>query len=132
MAISSSIRFNTVDQYIRSLPPQSKEKIIELRQLIKKAAPDAEELISYNMPSFNYYGRLVYYAAFRSHIGFYPMASGISIFQDQIQKYKWAKGSVQFPIDQSLPAALISKIIKYRVKENKEKHELKILKKKKG
>ena len=84
------------------------------------------------MPSFNYYGRLVYYAAFRSHIGFYPMASGISIFQDQIQKYKWAKGSVQFLIDQSLPAALISKIIKYRVKENKEKHELKILKKKKG
>ena len=84
--------------------PESKEKIIELRSLIKKVAPEAEELISYNMPSFNYYSRLLYYAAFKSHIGFYPMASGIAAFKSDISKFKWAKGSVQFPIDKPLPA----------------------------
>jgi uncharacterized protein YdhG (YjbR/CyaY superfamily) len=130
MAISTSTRFNSVDQYIRSLPPESKEKIIELRSLIKKVAPEAEELISYNMPSFNYYSRLVYYAAFKSHIGFYPMASGIAAFKNDISKFKWAKGSVQFPIDKPLPVALITKIIRYRIKENKEKFELKAMKKK--
>ena len=127
MAISSSIKFNSVDQYIKSLPTESKEKIIELRKLIKKAVPEAEELISYNMPSFNYYGRLVYYAAFKSHIGFYPMASGIAEFQKDISKFKWAKGSVQFPLEKPLPVSLITKIIKYRIKENKEKYELKTL-----
>jgi len=130
MAISTSTRFNSVDQYIKTLPPASKEKIIELRSLIKKTAPEAEELISYNMPSFNYYGRLVYYAAFKSHIGFYPMASGISAFQNEISKFKWAKGSVQFPLDKPLPTALITKITRFRVKENREKFELKTMKKK--
>ena len=120
-----SKKFNSVDEYIKCLPAESKGKMIELRTLIKMAAPEAEELISYNMPSFNYYGRLVYYAAFKSHIGFYPMASGISAFEKDISKYKWAKGSVQFPLDKSLPASLITKIIRYRVKENREKHELK-------
>ena len=127
-----SKKFNSVDQYIRSLPPQSKTKMIELRALIKKTAPDAEELISYNMPSFNYYGRLVYYAAFKSHIGFYPMASGIAAFEKEISKFKWAKGSVQFPLEKPLPVSLITKIIRYRVNENKEKHELKALKKNKN
>ena len=130
MAISTSTRFNSVDQYIKTLPPASKEKIIELRNLIKKIAPEAEELISYNMPSFNYHGRLVYYAAFKSHIGFYPMASGIAAFQNEITKYKWAKGSVQFPLDKPLPSALIKKIIQFRIKENREKFELKAMKKK--
>ena len=123
-----SMKFNSVDQYIHSLPPQSKAKMIELRALIKKTVPDAEELISYNMPSFNYYSRLVYYAAFKSHIGFYPMASGITAFEKEISKFKWAKGSVQFPIDKPLPTSLIIKIIRFRVKENKEKYELKALK----
>ena len=130
MAISSTIRFNSVDQYIKSLPSESKEKIVELRSIIRKVAPEAEELISYNMPSFNYYGRLLYYAAFKSHIGFYPMASGIAAFKSDISKFKWAKGSVQFPLDKPLPATLITKIIRYRVKENREKYELKALKKK--
>ena len=130
MAISATVRFKSVDDYIKSLPTESKGKMIELRSLIKKAAPDAEELISYNMPSFNYYSRLVYYAAFKSHIGFYPMASGIAAFENDISKYKWAKGSVQFPLDKPLPASLITKIIKYRVKENREKFELKAMKKK--
>lgn len=124
-------RFKSVEEYIKSLPLESKEKIIELRTLIKMTAPEAEELISYNMPSFNYYGRLVYYAAFKSHIGFYPMASGIAAFQKDISRFKWAKGSVQFPLDKPLPASLITKIIRYRVKENREKYELKALKKNK-
>jgi Uncharacterized conserved protein len=125
-----SKKFNTVDQYIKSASLESREKLTQLRTLIKKIAPEAEELISYNMPSFNYHGRLVYYAAFKFHIGFYPMASGIAAFQNEISNYKWAKGSVQFPIDKPLPEALITKIIRYRVKENKEKYELKALKKK--
>src|SRR5690349_20136394 len=130
MAISTSTRFNSVDEYIKSLPSASKEKIIELRCLIKKIAPEAEELISYNMPSFKYHGRLVYYAAFKSHIGLYPMASGIAAFQNEISKYKWAKGSVQFPLDKPLPTTLIKKIIQFRIKENREKFELKAMKKK--
>ena len=120
-----SKRFNSVDEYIKFLPAESKEKIIELRTLIKMAAPEAEELISYNMPSFNYYGRLVYYAAFKSHIGFYPMATGIAAFEKDISKFKWAKGSVQFPLNKPLPSSLITKIIRFRVKENREKYELK-------
>src|SRR5436305_15020981 len=125
MAEMSSIRFKTVDDYIKSLLPEQKLKRQLLRSIIKKAAPNASELISYNMPSFNYHSRLVYYAAFKSHIGFYPMASGIAAFTDEISKYKWAKGSVQFPLNEPIPEKLVNKIIKYRFRENQEKYDMK-------
>ena len=89
-----------------------------MRAAIKKAAPGAEEVISYNMPAFRQQGMLVWYAAFEKHIGFYPRASGIEAFKKELSAYKWAKGSVQFPIDEPLPLTLVNKIVKYRVKEN--------------
>lgn len=93
----------------------------ELRQAIKLAAPAAEEVISYQMPAFKYHGVLVYFAAYKHHIGVYPTSSGIAAFKKELSVYKGAKGSVQFPLDKPLPLALIKKIVKFRVKENLEK-----------
>lgn len=95
------------------------------------AAPEAEEKISYQMPTFALYGNLVHFAAHKNHIGFYPTPSGIEAFKEELSAYKGAKGSVQFPLDQPMPYDLISKIVKFRVKENVEKAESKKLKKKK-
>ena len=85
---------------------------------IKKAAPQAEEVISYGMPAFKMYRMLVWFAAHSKHIGFYPGASGIEAFKKELSIYKGAKGSVQFPFDQPLPLGLITKIVKFRVTEN--------------
>ena len=95
-----------------------------MRATIKKAAPKAEEVISYSMPAFKLNGMLCWYAAFKNHIGFYPRVSGIETFKKDIEKYKWAKGSVQFPMDKPLPLALVTKIVKFRVKENAAKSRL--------
>ena len=93
----------------------------QMRATIKKAAPQAEEKISYAMPIFFLNGNLVHFAGYKNHIGFYPAPSGISAFNDELSKYKGAKGSVQFPLDEPLPLVLITKIVKFRVKENLEK-----------
>ncbi len=119
----------TVDEYIIMFPEEVREKLIHLRALIKKAAPDAVESISYGMPYYNLQGRLLYFAAFKNHIGFYPLTSAITEFEDEISKFKYAKGSVQFPLDKKLPAGLISRIVKYRVKENLERAKSKVKKK---
>ena len=92
----------------------------KMRQAIKSVAPDAEEVISYQMPAFRYHGMLVYFAAYKNHIGFYPTASGIAAFKKELAIYKTSTGAVQFPIDAKLPLCLITKIVKYRVKENSE------------
>lgn len=118
-------KFKTVDEYLSSLPKEVKALMQKIRETIKEAAPQAEELISYNMPSFNLEGRLVYYAAHTKHIGFYPLTSGIKAFKNELSVYKGAKGSVQFPFDKPLPLQLIAKIIKFRVEENLAKAELK-------
>lgn len=107
-----------IDQYIEGFPDNIKRILSDVRSTIKKAAPDATEKISYQMPSFYYNGNLVWFAAFKNHIGFYPTASGIAEFQDDLKNYKHAKGSVQFPIDQPIPLKLITKIVKFRVTEN--------------
>lgn len=86
--------------------------------MIKESAPDAEEKISYQMPTFALHGNLVHFAAHKNHIGFYPTPSGIEAFKEELSEYKGAKGSVQFPIDKSLPYELLSKIVKFRVAEN--------------
>ena len=115
---TTSKKFTTTDEYLASQPPHARALLKELRATIKKAAPDAEEKISYNMPAFKLYGMLVWYAAFKEHIGLYPRASGIEAFKKELSVYKSAKGSVQFPIDKPLPLSLVSRIVKYRVKEN--------------
>jgi uncharacterized protein YdhG (YjbR/CyaY superfamily) len=118
-----------VDEYIAGFPAETGVLLTKLRAAVKEAAPMAEEIISYGMPAYKLKGRLLYFAAFSKHIGFYPMPSGIREFREQIAKYKFANGSVQFPLDKPLPVTLITKIVKFRVKENMMKAELKKQKK---
>jgi uncharacterized protein YdhG (YjbR/CyaY superfamily) len=110
-------KLTAIDQYIERFPDNMKRILSEIRSTIKKAAPDATEKISYQIPSFYYNGNLVWFAAFKNHIGFYPTSSGIAEFQDELKRYKHAKGSVHFPIDQPIPLKLITKIVKFRVAE---------------
>ncbi len=107
-----------VDDYIAAFPEPARKMLARMRRTIRKAAPKAEEVISYRMPAYRQDGILVWFAGHARHIGFYPRASGIAAFKAQLSKYKSAKGSVQFPLDEPLPVALIAKIVRYRVKEN--------------
>ncbi len=107
-----------IDDYIAGFPPEVQAILQKIRLTIRNAAPDAEETISYQMPTFTLKGNLVYFAAFKEHIGFYPVPTGIEKFKKELSVYKQGKGSVQFPLDQPIPYGLISKIVKFRVKEN--------------
>lgn len=117
--------FKDIDSYIAEQVPDVKERLEHIRQAIKTTAPKAEEVISYGMPAFKFHGMLVYFAAFKNHIGFYALPSGNEAFQKELSAYKQGKGSIQFPLDKALPLALIKKIVKFRVKENLEKEEIK-------
>jgi uncharacterized protein YdhG (YjbR/CyaY superfamily) len=110
--------FKTIDEYIAGFPEDVQGKLSEVRSAIRKAAPDATEKISYRMPGFDYNGSLVWFAAFKNHIGFYPTSSGISQFEDELKKYAYSKGAIQFPIDKPIPLRLIARIVKFRVAEN--------------
>ena len=112
-------KFNDIDGYIASFPEETRKILEKVRVTIRKAAPDAEERINYGIPTFTLNGNLVHFAAFRNHIGFYPTPSGIKAFSKELSVYESAKGSVKFPIDMPIPYDLISKIVKFRVKENK-------------
>jgi uncharacterized protein YdhG (YjbR/CyaY superfamily) len=113
--------YKSVDEYINYFPKDVKIKLEKLRNVIKKTAPKAEEKISYQMPAYSLNGILVYFAGYSKHIGFYPGASGINEFKNEISKYKYAKGSVQFPLTESLPIDLIKRIVKFRLIENMNK-----------
>ena len=115
----------TVDQYIAAFSGDVKKRMQQLRKTIKTAAPKAEEVISYQMPGYKYLGMLVYFAAYKNHIGFYPGAGGILEFYKKLSSFKSAKGSVQFPHDRPIPFETISKIVEFRVKQNEEKVSLK-------
>jgi len=108
----------TFESYFQQFPKDVQEILQKIRQTIQEAATEATEKISYQMPTFYLNGNLVHFAAYKKHIGFYPAPSGIEAFIDQIKIYKYAKGSVQFPLDQPIPYGLITDIVKYRVKEN--------------
>lgn len=110
--------FNDIDSYIRSFPPSTQKLLEQVRAAIKSAAPDAEETISYAIPTFRLNGNLVHFAGYRDHIGFYPAPSGIEAFKDELSKFKGAKGSVRFPVSKPMPVELIKKIVKFRVEEN--------------
>jgi uncharacterized protein YdhG (YjbR/CyaY superfamily) len=126
METIETTKFQTVDEYISTFPLQVQAILEELRRVIKQVAPQAEEVISYNMPAIKLKRVLVYYAAYKTHIGFYPTASGIANFKKELSVFKGAKGSVQFPIDKPLPLSLITKIVKFRVKEDLEKANSKV------
>ena len=112
---------NEIDNYIEDFPPVVQKQLKEIRAIIKSAAPEAQELISYCMPAYKLNGVLVYFAGYKGHIGFYPTPSGIKQFLPKIQAYKHSKGAVQFPIDQPLPKKLIKEIVVFRIKENNRK-----------
>jgi len=121
----------TVEEYISFFPANIKKLLIQIRHTVKNAAPDATEKISYAMPTFYLEGNLVHFAAFKNHIGFYPAPSGLKAYSKEVSKYKNSKGAVQFPLDKPLPLGLITKIVKFRVKENLAKAKLKKTKLKK-
>lgn len=107
-----------IDEYIAGFPKDVQEILEKIRMTIRKAAPDAEEIIKYQIPTFTLKGNLVHFGAFKKHIGFYPAPSGIEEFKEELSVYEGAKGSIKFPLDKPIPFALISKIVKFRVKEN--------------
>jgi len=119
---------NNVDEYIAGFPGDIQKKLEQMRATISKAAPGAEETISYSMPAFKLKGILVYFAAFKNHIGFYPTASAIAAFKKEISKYKWSKGAIQFPTEMPLPLELVTEIVKFKVKANMDKAEAKKMK----
>ncbi|MBS3945632.1 MAG: DUF1801 domain-containing protein [Melioribacter sp.] len=116
------IKFTDVEEYLSVFPEEIIELLQTLRTAIKEAAPEAEEVISYNMPAYRYHGILVYFAAYKNHIGFYPGSSLINeVFKKDLVKYKTSKGTIQFPLDQQLPIKLIQKIVRFRVMYNLDK-----------
>jgi uncharacterized protein YdhG (YjbR/CyaY superfamily) len=119
-----------IDEYIAAFPPDIQAILQKIRLTIHDAAPDANEAISYAMPTFKLHGNLVHFAAFKKHIGFYPTPSGTEHFQQQISGYKAAKGSIQFPLDKPIPYDLITEIVRFRVQENLAAGEAKAKKKK--
>jgi uncharacterized protein YdhG (YjbR/CyaY superfamily) len=114
-----------IDEYIVAFPSDVQEILEKIRLTIREAAPDAEETINYQIPTFTLKGNLVHFAGFKKHIGFYPAPSGIEKFKQELSGYESAKGSVQFPLDKPIPYDLISQIVKFRVKENLERAEAK-------
>ena len=119
---SNRKKFKTINEYIKTLPKEVQAILEEVRQTVRKAAPEAIETISYQMPTFKLNGKgLVYFAAYKSHIGFYPIPSGVEAFKKELSAYRQGKGSVQFPIDKPIPYDLVRRIVQFRVKENLEK-----------
>jgi uncharacterized protein YdhG (YjbR/CyaY superfamily) len=117
---------NSIDQYIETFPKEVQEKLLHLRKAIKEVIPEAEETISYQMPTFKINGKyIVYFAAFKKHIGFYPFPSGIEAFKKESSDYVTSTGAIQFPFDKPIPFDLVKKIVKFRVKENLEKEKSK-------
>lgn len=108
----------TVDEYIGSFDNAKRERLESIRKTIKEAAPEAEEKISWQMPTYVFHGNLVHFAAQSRHIGFYPGPVAIEAFKDRIRGYKWSKGAVQFPLDKEIPHELIKDIVIFRVVEN--------------
>lgn len=118
-----------IDEYIAGFPIEVQHILQKIRSTIHEVAPEAGETISYQIPTFTLHGNLVHFAAYKRHIGFYPSSSGIEKFKKEIAAYKWAKGSVQFPLDQPIPYELISRITAFRVAENTARAESKSKKK---
>jgi uncharacterized protein YdhG (YjbR/CyaY superfamily) len=114
-------RPETVDEFIQAAPKEAQSKLRQMRKAIRACAPGAVEGLKYGLPAFSYKRILVVYAAHTEHIGFYPTPSAVSAFKKELSKYKTAKGSIQFPLDESLPLPLIRKITEFRVRESLEK-----------
>ena len=108
----------TIDEYISAYPEGIRAKLQALRVTVREAAPEATESISYNIPTFEFNGHLVHFAAFKDHISFFPTSSGVAAFKKELSRYKTAPGTIQFPLDAPLPLELVTRIVKFRVEEN--------------
>ncbi len=128
--MQKEIAVKDIDTYIAIQEVEVRKRLEQIRYAIVSVVPKAEEVISYSMPAFKYHGMLVYFSAFKKHIGFYALPRGHKAFEKELSIYKQGKGSVQFPLDKPLPIALIKKIVKFRAKENVEKEKAKQLKNK--
>ena len=110
--------FKTTDEYIASFPSNVQAALQQTRQAIREAAPQAQEIISYQMPAFKQNGILVWFAAFKSHIGFFPKVSAMEAFKEKLSDYKTSKGTIRFPLDKPIPVDLVREIVRFRVKED--------------
>lgn len=110
--------YSNIDEYINGFDEPQYSKLIEIRSIIQNAAPDATEVISYNMPALKMNKVLVYFAAYKNHIGFYPTGRGIAAFESELTKYTFSKGAIQFPINKKLPVKLIQRIVKFRIADD--------------
>ena len=118
---SSDKKFKTVEEYFASLPHEERKILAEVRKTIKEAAPEAEEVISYNIPAFRLNGILVWYAVFKEHISLFPKTKAIARFKNELANYEVSKGTIKFPLNRRVPLSLIRKIVKFRVSEQKRK-----------
>ena len=121
-------RYASVDAYLEDFPTPVQEILQKFRDTVRRAAPDAEEAVSYGMPAYKLGGVLVYFAAHTRHIGFYPTSTGIAAFKQELQRFQCSKGTVRFPLDRPVPYGLVARIVRYRVKENLAKARAKRLK----
>jgi uncharacterized protein YdhG (YjbR/CyaY superfamily) len=112
---------NSIDDYIAAFPIEIQHILQELRKTIGESAPQAQEAISYQIPTFKLNGNLVHFAAFKDHIGFFPTSSGVTAFKKELSEYETSKGTIRFPLDKPIPFDLVRKIVKYRVSENLQK-----------
>ncbi len=118
---TSRRKIQIIDEYIIQFLKDVRDVLEQLRQVIRESAPEAEETISYQMPAFGLNGTLVWFAAFKNHVGFYPKVSAIEAFRDKLEKYKVSKGTIQFQLDEPIPYDLVREIVKFRVRENEAK-----------
>lgn len=114
-----------IDEYIAGFPPDVQKTLKKVRQTIRKAAPEAEEAIRYQIPTYTLNGNLVFFAGYKKHISIYPAPRGNAAFKKELSGYKGGKGTVQFPLDQPIPYDLITRIVKFRVEENQKRAQAK-------
>jgi len=119
MDINKEVKFLSVDEYLSTLPEHTRKKMMTIRSIVHEVVPGAMDVISYKMPAFRFHGILVYYAAHKEHIGFYPANVAFhKVFQEDLIGYKTSKGTIQFPISQELPVDLIRRIVSFRAEQN--------------
>jgi uncharacterized protein YdhG (YjbR/CyaY superfamily) len=122
-----SKKFKTVDAYLSAFSNDKRKVLDQFRKLIRTSAPDADEVISYNMPAYKLHGMLVYFAGHTEHIGFYPLTSAIRFFSEELKEHETSKGTIKFPYEKKIPVTLIKKIVKFRKNENLQKAKTKEL-----
>lgn len=118
---TTKTQFTSIDQYIKTFSKDIQQKLETMRKIVKEVAPEATEAIAYQMPTFKLLGNLVHFAAFKNHIGFYPIPSGIEAFKQELSEFATSKGGIKFPLDKPIPVELVKKIVTYRVSENMQK-----------